>query len=234
MGVLSVKGLSLSGLALLMASAGPGALAAELDAAASGAGATRDAIGMKSEPAAAVTTPIPQLAPLECEPAGDDPVFSRLCKRPSLQALDTQLRELYAGLSGHSVPAGVDLAGELASWQAKRTACAEAPDISVCIEMTYLEQISRLQAQFALVPSEGPIAYACAQPALPLSVTFFATPLPTVAVRLDGDTRLAHLHPDGGGIHYVGSGLTFTEQRAAAHIQWDQRQLSCDQQPDGR
>ena len=128
-------------------------------------------------------------------------------------------------------PAGVNLDAEFSVWQAKLSGCAEKPDISICIEMTYLEQISRLQTQFALVPSEGPIAYACSQPALPVSVTFFATPLPTVVVRLDGETRMAYLHPDGGGIHYVGADLGFTEQRGAAQIQWDQRQLSCRQQP---
>ncbi len=226
MGVVSVKGVSLSG--WLMLWAGSAALAAMPDTASSAVATAGEDGGIAI--AAAPSTAGVRLAPLDCRQAGEDAILSRLCKRAPLQALDTELRELYAGLPAQAQPADVDVAGELAAWQVQRDACAEVADISVCIEMRYLEQISRLQAQFALVPSEGPIDYACEQPALPLRVTFFATPLPAVAVRLDGETRLAYLHPDGGGIHYVGPGLGFTEQRAAAQIQWEQRQLSCRQQ----
>ena len=121
MGVFSVKGLSLPGLAWLMVWAGPMALAAEPDAAASGAGSTNPAPGMESAQTAptAVTTPLPQLESLDCDKAGEDPIYSRLCAKEPLKALHAKLRELYAGLAGKAVPAGVNLATEFSAWQAR-------------------------------------------------------------------------------------------------------------------
>lgn len=155
-----------------------------------------------------------------------------LCERPEqvelIETLDALLKQV-AGLT--AVWPGVDVAGEQASWQAGLASCRQQNDIKMCLEFAYLKRIAQLQAQFALVASEGPIAYRCEGIEQPLVLTFYATNPPLLAFKQGSQDTLAWMMPTSGGVNYEGEGVNFLERKGGGELTLGKRRHVCVQQP---
>lgn len=150
-----------------------------------------------------------------------------LCERPPQVELVEQLDSILKQVAGKSPVWPVDVAAQQAAWLKKREACRQDQDIKMCLEFSYLTRISELQAQFALVPQEGPVRYQCANVAEPIPVTFYSTNPPLITVTLDKQPQFAWMFPTGGGVNYQGEGVNFLEQRGKASISYNGNSLAC-------
>lgn len=150
-----------------------------------------------------------------------------LCERQHQVELVEQLDALLKQVADKIPVWPVDVAAEQAAWLKKRDACRQDQDIKMCLEFSYLTRISELQAQFALVPQEGPLHYQCANVAEPIPVTFYATNPPLITVTLDKQPRFAWMFPTAGGVNYQGEGWNFLEQRGKATITHKGQSLAC-------
>ena len=120
-----------------------------------------------------------------------------VCKDEGLAALDRKLDEVYKAArakAANEVPPVLVaeqrgwVKGRDECWKAKSggpaflTATWQATNVRECVEGNYRIRISELQAKYRLVPSKGPVFFACENnPANELVATFFETDPPTVA-----------------------------------------------------
>ena len=118
-----------------------------------------------------------------------------VCKDEGLAALDRKLDEVYkaarAKATNEVPPVLVAeqrgwVKGRDECWKAKSggpaflTATWQATNVRECVEGNYRIRISELQAKYRLVPSKGPVFFACENnPANELVATFFETDPPT-------------------------------------------------------
>ena len=155
-----------------------------------------------------------------------------LCERPEqvelIESLDALLKQV-AGLT--TVWSGVDVAAEQQSWQTALETCRQQTDIKMCLEFAYLKRIAQLQAQFALVASEGPIHYRCEGIEQPVALTFYATNPPLLTFVLDGRHTLAWMMPTSGGVNYEGEGVNFLERKGGGELTLGNSRHPCVQQP---
>ncbi len=155
-----------------------------------------------------------------------------LCERPEqvelIESLDALLKQV-AGLT--PVWSGVDVAAEQQSWQTALETCRQQTDIKMCLEFAYLKRIAQLQAQFALVPSEGPIHYRCEGIEQPQALTFYATNPPLLAFVQNERHTLAWMMPTRGGVNYEGDGVNFLERKGGGELTLGNSRHVCVQQP---
>ena len=155
-----------------------------------------------------------------------------LCERPEqvelIESLDGLLKQVAALTPAWS---GVDVAAEQQSWQTALESCRQQNDIKMCLEFAYLKRIAQLQAQFALVASEGPIHYRCEGIEQPLALTFYATNPPLLAFKQESQYTLAWMMPTSGGVNYEGEGVNFLERKGGGELTLGNSRHPCVQQP---
>lgn len=155
-----------------------------------------------------------------------------LCERPEqvelIDTLDGLLKQV-AGLT----PAwsDVDVAAEQQRWQTDLETCRQQTDIKMCLEFAYLKRIAQLQAQFALVASEGPVHYRCEGIEQPVALTFYATNPPLLTFVQNERHSLAWMMPTSGGINYEGDGVNFLERKGGGELTLGNSRHLCVQQP---
>ena len=157
------------------------------------------------------------------------PLLQAYCERPILNTLDGQIRKLMVELATKQSPYHVDLQKDQQSWLSRHDMCMKDKDLKMCLELSYMERLSQLQAQFELVPKEGPIHYQCGTDKQDAWLTFYATILPTVIVKYNGQVRSAFMGPLSRGVKYTSHELTVIERKKAATISWDDKTLECQQ-----
>ncbi len=160
------------------------------------------------------------------------PLLQAYCERPILNTLDGQIRKLMVELATKQSPYHVDLQKDQQSWLSRHDACMKDKDLKMCLELSYMERLSQLQAQFELVPKEGPIHYQCGTDKQDAWLTFYATPLPAVFVKYHDQVREAFMGPLSRGVKYTSHELTVIEHKQAATIVWDDKTLECQQLAD--
>ena len=126
-------------------------------------------------------------------------------------------------------PYHVDLQKDQQSWLSRHDNCMKDNDLKMCLELSYMERLSQIQAQFELVPKEGPIHYQCGTDKQDAWLTFYATILPAVIVKYNGQVRSAFMGPLSRGVKYTSYELTVIERKKAATISWDDKTLECQQ-----
>ena len=157
------------------------------------------------------------------------PLLQAYCERPILNTLDGQIRKLMVELATKPSPYHVDLQKDQQSWLSRHDACMKDKDLKMCLELSYMERLSQIQAQFELVPKEGAIHYQCGTDKQDAWLTFYATPLPAVIVKYHDQVREAYMGPLSRGVKYASYELTVIERKKAATISWDDKTLECQQ-----
>ena len=157
------------------------------------------------------------------------PLLQAYCERPILNTLDGQIRKLMVELATKQSPYNVDLQKDQQSWLSRHDTCMKDKDLKMCLELSYMERLSQIQAQFELVPKEGPIHYQCGTDKQDAWLTFYATPLPAVFVKYHDQVREAFMGPLSRGVKYASHELTVIERKKAATISWDDKTLDCQQ-----
>ena len=157
------------------------------------------------------------------------PLLQAYCERPILNTLDGQIRKLMVELATKQSPYNVDLQKDQQSWLSRHDTCMKDKDLKMCLELSYMERLSQIQAQFELVPKEGPIHYQCGTDKQDAWLTFYATPLPAVIVKYHDQVRSAFMGPLSQGVKYTSYELTVIERKKAATISWGDKTLDCQQ-----
>jgi len=145
-----------------------------------------------------------------------------ICQDPALAALDRQLTQVYAQARAKATNEHPPvLKASQRGWVKGRDDCWKAPDLRACVEASYRQRISELQARYRLVPMRGPFFWACnGQQANELVVTFFATePATLIAERGDQSVLMTQV-PAASGTHYEGPDESFWEHQGEATVRW--------------
>ncbi len=167
-----------------------------------------------------------------CKQIPKDTFEKYQCERPVQVALIQQLDDLLARVADKQPQwPGVDVAAEQALWVTHRDACRQAQDIKMCLEFAYLERIAQLQAQFALVPVEGPIRYSCEGLEPPLLASFYATNPPLLILQQASQRLETWMRPTSGGVNFEGEGVNFHELKGGAEWTQGDKHYHCSQQP---
>lgn len=160
----------------------------------------------------------------------DDPLLDAYCERPVLQEKDSQLKQLLQQVKSLTPSYDhVDVTKDQDKWQKEHDDCIKARDSWMCLELSYIKRISELQSQFNLVPKDGPLLYDCDHQAK-LTLTFYATELPTVVAVYQDQHKEAFMGPDSKGHDYKSDELKVTERKGGATVYWNQGlTLTCTQ-----
>jgi len=159
------------------------------------------------------------------------------------RALDRKLEEVYKAArakAANEVPPVLVaeqrgwVKGRDECWKAKSggpaflTATWQATNVRECVEGNYRIRISELQAKYRLVPSKGPVLFACENnPANELVATFFETDPPTARLERGDQTVTAWLVPAASGTRYEGQNVEFRTKGQDATATWLGAELNC-------
>jgi uncharacterized protein len=166
-----------------------------------------------------------------------------VCEDEGLAALDGKLDEVYRtalAKARDGVPQLIRaeqrgwLKGRNECWKAKAgspvylTASWQADGVRACVEGSYRIRTSELQATMQLVPSKGPVYFACeGNPANEIAATFFATDPPTARLERGDKTVTAWLVPTASGSKYEGQDVEFWTKGKVATVTWLGTQMEC-------
>jgi len=158
-----------------------------------------------------------------------------VCEDAGLSELDRKLAEVYGQALDRATNAHPPvLKAEQRGWIKGRNECWKSDDQRQCVEDAYVTRIAELQAQYRLVPGDGPFAYACdGNPADEIVVTFFPTDPPTLIAERGDSVSLMYLQPSGSGSRYEGRNESFWEHQGEARITWgyDAPEIRCVREP---
>ena len=163
-----------------------------------------------------------------------------ICKDEGLSALDRKLDEVYKAALAKArddVPRFLRteqrgwIGGRDECWKAKDgtylTASWQAKDVRECVEGNYRIRISELQGLIRLVPSKGPVFYACNDSFGEVVATFFETDPPTARLERGDKTVTAWLVPAGSGSKYEGQNVEFWTKGKEASVTWLDSKMTC-------
>jgi uncharacterized protein len=158
----------------------------------------------------------------DCSKVEAGSIEEMICKDKGLAALDRKLSEVYAAASKKAVNEHPPvLKAEQRGWVKGRNDCWKSDDKRKCVEDSYRLRIAELQAQYRLLPGDGPVTYACdGDPRNEVIVTFFQTDPPTLIAERGDQVSLMYLQPSGSGSKYQGRNETFWEKGGEAIITW--------------
>ncbi|WP_027966307.1 MliC family protein [Halomonas halocynthiae] len=157
-----------------------------------------------------------------CEGVEAGSTEAMICASERLSALDRELSGVYAAAlekAGNQQPPV--LKAEQRGWIKGRNDCWKAEDQSECVAYAYQQRIAELQASYQLVPSKGPVRFACdGNPANEVIVTFFETEPSTLVAERGDSVSLMYLQPSASGSKYQGRNEMFWEHQGQATIVW--------------
>lgn len=145
-----------------------------------------------------------------------------VCTDAALSALDRKLAEVYGEATGKAANERPPvLKAEQRGWIKGRNDCWKAGDRRACVEEQYRLRIAELQARYRLVPSIGPVRFACdGQAANELTTTFFETDPPTMIAERGDEVSLMVGQPAASGARYQGRNESFWEHQGEARVTW--------------
>lgn len=115
-------------------------------------------------------------------------VENSICGSKELRALDKKLSNIYSIALNKAGKNESYLIREQSGWVKGKDECWKHDDIYTCIEQEYLRRIAYLQAKYQLVPSIGPLFFACeGNSANEIVLTYFHTN-PRTLVTEKGDS----------------------------------------------
>mgnify|MGYP001814765265 CR=1 FL=1 len=160
-----------------------------------------------------------------------------VCEDEELSALDRELAEAYVAASEVAVDEHPPLlTAEQRGWIKGRNECWKSEAPRTCIRDAYVHRLAELQARYRLVPSTGPIFFACGDaPGSEVVATFFRTAPPTMIAERGDSVSLMYLQPSASGSRYQGRNESFWEHQGEASITWGHGapQMRCRRNPEG-
>jgi uncharacterized protein len=170
-----------------------------------------------------------------------------ICKDAELGALDRKLDEAYkAALAKARDAMPGTLRAEQRGWVKGRNDCWKAQEgspafltaswqvtsVRDCVVGSYQLRTAELQAVWQLVPSKGPVFFACENnPANEVVATFFETDLPSARLERGDRSVTAYLVQTGSGARYEGQNVDFWTKGDEAQVTWDGSALACQVRP---
>ncbi|ESQ13308.1 MAG: DUF1311 domain-containing protein [Thiohalocapsa sp. PB-PSB1] len=157
-----------------------------------------------------------------CDQVEAGSVEQLICQDEGLSALDRQLAEVYtAALKKASNEHPPMLKARQRGWIKGRDECWKSDDQQGCVQDLYQRRIAELQARYRLVPSTGPVFYACDNhPANAIVVTFFASQPPVLIAERGDQSSLMYRQPSASGAKYQGRNESFWEHQGQAMVTW--------------
>ncbi|MGO4526894.1 MliC family protein [Microvirga sp. 2MCAF35] len=157
-----------------------------------------------------------------CDKVETGSIAKMICTDSGLSALDRKLADVYAQADRKAANERPPmLRAEQRGWIKGRDDCWKSDDRRGCVEGEYVRRIAELQALYRLVPSIGPVAFACdGDPSKQVVVTFFKTDPSTMIAERDDSVSLMVVQPSGSGARYQGRNESFWEHQGVASITW--------------
>lgn len=158
----------------------------------------------------------------DCAKVAAHSMAELVCQDEALARLDRQLAQVYAQASRRAAGRGPALLkAEQRGWLKGRDDCWKAAEARACVESSYQRRTAELQATYRLVPSTGPVRYACGEAAGDeLRATFFRTEPPVLIAERGGARALMYQAVSGSGARYVGRNESLWEHQGEALIRW--------------
>lgn len=158
----------------------------------------------------------------DCSEVEAGSMEAMVCQDEALAELDRKLAQVYAAASKKAENEHPPiLRAEQRGWIKGRNECWKSDDKRACVEESYRQRIAELQARYRLVPSRGPVAFACdGNPANELVVTYFETDPPTLIAERGDRVSLMYRQPEADGTRYQGRNETLWEEQEKVRITW--------------
>lgn len=177
----------------------------------------------KAQPKAATAAAAPAQGPaFDCRKAEAGSIEAMICGDAELSALDRKLAGVYAAATAKAKneQPPVLRAGQR-GWIKGRNDCWKSGDRRGCVRDEYIRRIAELQANYRLVPSRGPFAFACdGNAANEVVVTYFATEPSTLIAERGDSVSLMFQQVAASGAKYQGRNESFWEHQGVATIVW--------------
>lgn len=177
-------------------------------------------------------TPSPG-APLDCTGASGD-IEKLVCSDPKLTALDQKLGTVYREAEAKQVtPPPVWFTAEQQAWIKQRDDCWKSTDQRACADSAYTLRIAAIQATSLLVPTKGPVVYACPRADGShdeVQAMYADTDPPSVVLERGDKSVVAYIARSGSGAKYAGANVTFWEKGGDVQVTWFGTSLKCREQ----
>ena len=146
-----------------------------------------------------------------CDRVEAGSIAEMVCTDGALSALDRKLADVYAKAARKAANEHPPLLrAEQRGWIKGRDDCWKSDDRRACVEGEYQRRIAELQARYRLVPSIGPVTFACdGDPRNEVVVTFFRTDPSTMIAERGDSVSLMYVQPSGSGARYQGRNESF-------------------------
>lgn len=157
-----------------------------------------------------------------CDRVPTGSIEEMICTDSGLSSLDRKLTDIYSEASRKAVNENPPLLqAEQRGWIKGRDECWKSDDKRGCVEGEYQRRIAELQAQHRLVPSIGPVTFACdGDPRNEVIATFFQTDPSTMIAKRGESVSLMYIQPSGSGARYQGRNESFWEHQGEALVTW--------------
>ena len=158
----------------------------------------------------------------DCENGEAGSIEEMICMDMGLSALDHRLAEVYAMATEKAVNEHPPiLKAEQRGWIKGRNDCWKSDDVRGCVQNTYRRRIAELQAEYRLVPGNGPVTFICdGDPTNEVIATFFRTDPPTLIAERGDQVSLMYLQPSASGSKYQGRNESLWEHGGEAVVTW--------------
>ena len=171
----------------------------------------------------------------DCSKVEAGSIEELICQDAALSALDEKMADVYeAALKKAANEHPPVLRAEQRGWIKGRNDCWKSEDKRQCVEEAYRLRIAEVQAQYRLVPFNGPVFYMCDdQPANEVVVTYFETEPPTLIAERGDQVSLMYLQSSGSGAKYQGRNESFWEKAGEAVVTWGygSPEMRCQKKP---
>ncbi|EIM25841.1 MliC family protein [Microvirga lotononidis] len=166
-----------------------------------------------------------QAPSFSCDKAKAGSIEEMICTDTALSSLDRKLADVYAQAARQAEKEQPPvLQAEQRGWIKGRDECWKSDDRRGCVEGEYVRRIAELQARYRLVPSIGPVTFACdGDPRNEVVVTFFQTDPSTMIAERGDSVSLMYVQPSGSGARYQGRNESFWEHQGEALVVWGYR-----------
>jgi len=189
-------------------------------------------IAAPADARAGATGPAPGTS-LDCVKPSSD-IEKLVCNDVRLSMLNQKLANVYQEAAARQVPpVSAAFVAEQQNWVTGRDECGTRPDPRACVDTSYALRIAAIQATNLLVPTKGPVTYACAHPdgAHDEVVAMFADTDPPSVVLERGDRSIvAYLARSASGAKYEGANVLFWEKSGEAQVTWFGTGFKCREQ----
>ena len=160
---------------------------------------------------------------------GIGPAEAKVCGHPGSAESEGLIYAMYrAALEKIDAGAGKTLQEQHTKWWDGVKQCADAKDMTTCINNAYGTRAMQLQTAYKVTKAKGPVKYTCSDKSKITAFFLETTPASMVAAR-NKEHVLLRGEPSDNGVAYGNRGEQFKEQNGKVTIKWGEnaKELSC-------